>query len=63
MLRPDDPMGLADAFRRFADMTPEERRLMGERGRRYYEDHFAKDSFYTILDGELQKMEDAKNEQ
>ena len=60
---PDDPMGLADAFRRFADMTPEERRLMGERGRRYYEDHFAKDSFYTILDGELQKMEDAKNEQ
>ncbi len=59
---PDDPMGLADIFRKFADMTPEERRQMGERGRAYYQQHFDKDSFYTILDGELQKMEDGKNE-
>lgn len=59
---PDDPMGLADMFRKFADMTPEERRQMGERGRAYYQEHFDKDSFYTILDGELQKLEDEKNE-
>lgn len=53
---PEDPKGLARICQQFADMEPAEREAMGERGRRYYEEHFAKDSFYSILDGELQKM-------
>ena len=60
---PEDPKGLAEVCRKFADMAPEERQAMGELGRRYYEEHFAKDSFYTILDTELQKMKDGKNGQ
>ena len=60
---PEDSKGLAEVCRKFADMTPAERAGMGKRGRRYYEEHFAKDSFYSILDGELQKMKDGKNGQ
>lgn len=33
---PDDPVALADAMRRFADMSGDERDAMGERGRSYY---------------------------
>lgn len=59
---PEDPEGLASICRQFADMTPSQREEMGRRGRRYYEEHFAKDSFYTILEKELQTMKDGKNE-
>lgn len=60
---PEDPMGLAEICCRFADMTPEERRAMGDRGRRYYEEHFAKDSFYSILERELQKLKDGTDDE
>lgn len=59
---PEDPEGLASICRQFADMSPSQREEMGRRGRRYYEEHFAKDSFYTILEKELQAMKDGKNE-
>lgn len=52
----EDPKGLAEICRRFADMPPEEREAMGANGRRYYEEHFAKDRFYSILEGELQAL-------
>lgn len=57
----EDPVGLAEICRKFADMSPEERAAMGANGRRYYEEHFAKDSFYTILETELQKLKGAKH--
>ena len=60
---PEDSMGLAEICCRFADMTPEERRAMGDRGRRYYEEHFAKDSFYSILERELQKLKDGTDDE
>ena len=59
---PEDPKGLAEICRRFADMAPAEREAMGERGRRYYEGHFAKDSFYSILEEELQRLKDGKDD-
>lgn len=52
----EDPIGLAEICRRFADMTPEEREAMGQNGRRYYEEHFAKQQFYSVLESELQKL-------
>lgn len=57
----EDPVGLAEICKKFADMSPEERAAMGANGRRYYEEHFAKDSFYTILETELQKLKGAKH--
>ena len=59
---PEDPEALAEICRRFADMAPAERKAMGERGRRYYEEHFAKDSFYSILEKELQRLKDGNDE-
>lgn len=52
----EDPIGLAEICKRFADMTPEEREAMGANGRRYYEEHFAKKRFYTTLENELQEL-------
>lgn len=52
----EDPIGLAEICRRFADMAPEEREAMGARGRRYYEEHFAKERFYSIVETELQRL-------
>ena len=57
----EDPVRLAEICKKFADMSPEERAAMGANGRRYYEEHFAKDSFYTILETELQKLKGAKH--
>lgn len=36
---PSNPEALADALRRLRDMTPDERRAMGERGRNYVREH------------------------
>jgi glycosyltransferase involved in cell wall biosynthesis/O-antigen ligase len=36
---PGDPDVLADAVEKLADLTPEERKVMGERGRRYVTEH------------------------
>ncbi|MCW5943257.1 MAG: glycosyltransferase family 4 protein [Fimbriimonadaceae bacterium] len=36
---PSDPEALANALRRLRDMSPEERRAMGERGRAYVREH------------------------
>ena len=52
----EDPVGLAEICLRFADMTPEQREAMGKNGRKYYEEHFAKERFYSILERELQKL-------
>ena len=57
----EDPVGLAEICKKFADMSPEERAAMGANGRSYYGEHFAKDSFYTILETELQKLKGAKH--
>lgn len=57
----EDPVGLAEICKKFADMTPEERAAMGANGRRYYEEHFAKERFYSILEGELQKLKGTKH--
>lgn len=57
----EDPVGLAEICKKFADMTPEERAAMGVNGRRYYEEHFAKERFYSILEGELQKLKGTKH--
>lgn len=55
----ENPEGLAEICRKFADLTPAEREAMGANGRRYYEEHFAKDHFYSVLENELQKMRGA----
>uniref|UniRef100_UPI0013EB2F86 glycosyltransferase n=1 Tax=Adlercreutzia sp. ZJ176 TaxID=2709407 RepID=UPI0013EB2F86 len=52
----EDPAGLAEICRQFADMPPSEREAMGARGRRYYEEHFAKERFYDVLEEELQRL-------
>lgn len=57
----EDPIGLAEICRKFADMSPDEREAMGQNGRRYYEDHFAKQRFYSVLEGELQKLKGTKH--
>ena len=54
----EDPVGLAEICKKFADMTPEEREQMGANGRRYYEEHFAKERFYSILEDELQGLKE-----
>ncbi len=59
---PETPDALAHICKRFADMDPAERAAMGERGRRYYEEHFAKDSFYSILERELQRLKDGRDD-
>lgn len=55
----EDPVGLAEICRKFAGMTAEERAAMGTNGRRYYEEHFAKERFYSVLEDELQKLKGA----
>lgn len=55
----EDPNGLADICRKFAELSPAEREAMGANGRRYYEEHFAKDRFYSVLENELQRMRGA----
>lgn len=53
---PEDPKALAEICKQFADLTPEEREAMGRNGRRYYEEHFAKERFYETLESELQRV-------
>ena len=58
----EDPKGLAEICRQFAAMTPEEREAMGANGRRYYEEHFAKEHFFAVLESELQKLKGTKHD-
>lgn len=53
---PEDPEALAEICKQFASLNPEEREAMGRNGRRYYEEHFAKDRFYETLENELQRV-------
>ena len=39
--QPEDPQSIADAVARFVAMSPEQRRSMGENGRRYYNRHMS----------------------
>ena len=57
----EDPVGLAEICKKFADMTPEERAAMGANGRRYYEEHFSRERFFSVLDDELQKLKGTKH--
>ena len=52
----EDPVGLAKICKQFASMTPEQRKLMGENGRRYYREHFVKSEFVAKLEGKLQAL-------
>lgn len=56
----EDPKGLAEICRKFADLAPEERAVMGANGRRYYEEHFAKGRFYSVLEDGLQKIKETE---
>ena len=59
----EDPVGLAKICKQFASMTPEQRKLMGENGRRYYREHFVKSEFVAKLEGKLQALaESGRNE-
>ena len=58
----EDPEGLAEICRRFAQMTPEERAAMGENGRRYYVEHFAKERFFAVLESELQRLKGTEHD-
>jgi UDP-N-acetylmuramyl pentapeptide phosphotransferase/UDP-N-acetylglucosamine-1-phosphate transferase/glycosyltransferase involved in cell wall biosynthesis len=58
----EDSVGLAEICKKFADMSPEERAAMGANGRRYYEEHFAKQRFYSVLENELQKIKKGQND-
>lgn len=57
----EDPIGLARACREFAAFSDEERRLMGMRGRRYYEQHFSRNSFFEKIEIEFDKMKGMKH--
>lgn len=52
----EDPVGLADICKRFADMSPEERAAMGVNGRKYYEEHLSRKIFFSTLENELQAL-------
>lgn len=49
----EDPKGLAEICRQFADMPREEREAMGARGRAYYEEHYSRNQFFETLEGAL----------
>lgn len=57
----EDPVGLVKVCRDFAALSSEERVLMGERGKRYYEEHFSKDAYFSVLEKKLEEMKGTKH--
>ncbi len=53
---PGDPSNLAQAIRKLAEMSPEERREMGLRGRRYVEKYHALNQLVSKLDEILREL-------
>ena len=57
----EDPEGLAEICKKFADMTPAERAAMGANGRRYYEKYFSRKCYFDVLENELQNLRGTKH--
>lgn len=57
----EDPRGLADICRRFADMSHDEREAMGARGRAYYEAHYSRGMFFERLEGALATLTEGED--
>ena len=58
---PDDASGLARVCLTFMATSNSERSAMGERARRYYEQHFSRERFYTSLENELFKLKGTRH--
>lgn len=52
----EDPKGLAEIIRQFADMPPEEREAMGAKGRAYYTEHYSRTQFFGTLEAALEEL-------
>lgn len=57
----EDPVGLVKACRDFAALSDEERLAMGERGMKYYDEHYSKDAFFNMLEKKFEEMKGAKH--
>ena len=57
----EDSKGLAEACRIFACIDNEQRARLGTNARRYYENNFSKELFFSTLEDELQKLKGTKH--
>ena len=57
----EDVQGLANICRQFAKLAPEQRVLMGQRGKEYCEKHFSKEAYFEKLGAVFEALKGTKH--